>query len=116
MAGKFGEPWRVGFSDGSGKGTITTLSENSDGLPKAIARMHWGCSCCDSGEEYMTQEQREWETRIVACVNALAGVEDPAAFMAAVRGAIAANNAERLDMLPPHIDAIKRRMTRSDDQ
>lgn len=33
--------WKNGYSDGSGKGTITY---GDDGK----LRVHWGCSCCDS--------------------------------------------------------------------
>ena len=32
--------WRNGYSDGSGKGTITFGGEGK-------LRVHWGCSCCD---------------------------------------------------------------------
>ncbi len=36
--------WKNGYSDGSGKGTITF---NDDGK----LRVHWGCDCCDSFDE-----------------------------------------------------------------
>jgi len=34
--------FKNGYSDGSGKGTITLNNE-------AVLRTHWGCNCCDSG-------------------------------------------------------------------
>jgi len=37
--------WKNGYSDGSGKGTITFNNESK-------LRVHWGCSCCDSFDTY----------------------------------------------------------------
>jgi len=39
------DEWKNGYSDGSGKGTITFNGN-------AKLRVHWGCSCCDSFSEY----------------------------------------------------------------
>jgi hypothetical protein len=37
-------PWRVGFSDGSGPEYINTAADQPH---KAIAKVRWGCSCCE---------------------------------------------------------------------
>ena len=57
-------PWKIGFYDGSGKGTIT-----SDGAP--IVRLHWGCSCCDNGEDSLTDEDKANAALIAAAPDLL---------------------------------------------
>ncbi len=42
--------WKNGYSDGSGKGTITFDGEG-------VLRVHWGCDCCDSFSEYDPSEK-----------------------------------------------------------
>jgi hypothetical protein len=43
--GKPEAKWQNGYSDGSGKGTITFDYE-------PVLRVHWGCSCCDNFDTY----------------------------------------------------------------
>jgi hypothetical protein len=96
------EPWRLGFGDGSGMGTITTVAEKSTAhsglLPETIARLHWGCGCCDAGEEALTDEARANGAHIIQAVN-----ERPALLLE--RSALKAANAELLAALS---DLIKK--------
>lgn len=41
--------WKNGYSDASGKGTITYNN-------KGVFRVHWGCSCCDGFDENTDKE------------------------------------------------------------
>lgn len=52
-----------GYSDGSGKGTIT-LNDN------AILRVHWGCSCCDYfDEDILDSKEMKLAIKIVEILN-----------------------------------------------
>jgi len=51
--------YKNGYSDGSGKGTITL-----DG--KGVLRTHWGCSCCDGGPN---DKQIEFADEVVKILN-----------------------------------------------
>lgn len=42
--------WKNGYSDGSGKGTITFGNEGK-------LRVHWGCGCCDSFGSYSLSKE-----------------------------------------------------------
>ena len=44
--------WKNGYSDGSGKGTITF---NNIGK----LRVHWGCGCCDSFDSNNTNKEEK---------------------------------------------------------
>jgi hypothetical protein len=61
-------PWSIGYKDGSGKEYIT----NTDTL---IATVSWGCGCCKDDEP--SEQELVNAERIVACVNACEGIEDP---------------------------------------
>lgn len=54
--------WKNGFSDGSGKGTITFRNEGK-------LRVHWGCDCCDSFDEKTDKELVRFADRIVKILN-----------------------------------------------
>jgi len=58
-------PWRIGYSDGSGPDTIVTKKVKSTGLPDAIARIRWGCGCCEDGSP-LTIEDKATARLIVA--------------------------------------------------
>ena len=58
-------PWRIGYSDGSGPDTIVTKKEKSNGLPDAIARIRWGCGCCEDRSP-LTKEDKATARLIVA--------------------------------------------------
>lgn len=66
-------PWRLGYRDGSGMGTIITEKRERTEyglLPKKeVARLHWGCSCCDSGADAMSEEDKANADLIVRAVN-----------------------------------------------
>ncbi len=59
-------PWQLGFpgeESAVSMGTVYTADlsymsykEGGERFPKSVAGFHWGCSCCDSGAESMTDE------------------------------------------------------------
>lgn len=88
------EPWTHGYTDGSGAELI--CSGNN-----AVAAVRWGCGCCmtrpDSAAD-LNPAERANSARIVSCVNALAGIKDPSAFVAAHKALVEAAKA-----IMPHI-------------
>lgn len=53
-------PWRVGYNDGSGQETITTVAETPHkygSFPTAIAVVRWGCGCCKDDDALTDEEQ-----------------------------------------------------------
>lgn len=71
------EPWR--FNNGKNSFPNGVIGGECDALVI--------CEVCDQWEElfFADGNHRDNGHRIVACVNALAGIADPAAFLAAVR-------------------------------
>jgi hypothetical protein len=69
------EPWGVGYYDGSGTPEFIV----ADNEPVAVTA--WGCDCC---KDTPSEQDAANALRIVACVNAMQGIADPAAFVKAV--------------------------------
>lgn len=92
------EPWVLGYPGEEDETTIGTIysadrervqyTKAGEKFPKSIVRLHWGCSCCDAGPAGMSEEDRANGLRILACVNACAGIADPAKALELAREAI----------------------------
>lgn len=67
--GKYGEPWETDVY------TVVGVGGSK-------------CECVLQNYECVMTSAEDRAARIVACVNALSGVSDPAAFMEAVKGAM----------------------------
>lgn len=73
MAGKFGEPWESDIAEQLADCPPTYRIFASDG------------GTYEEGDFIAETASRKIDARIIACVNALAGVEDPEAFVQAAR-------------------------------
>jgi hypothetical protein len=83
---KYGEPWRMGTSSGAivtddrSVRTPYPVSVETPEQADAAERRFYGGICI--GESFPTHLAE----RVIACVNALAGIDDPEAFVRSAKG------------------------------
>lgn len=91
-----GLPWAAGYSDGSGQSAITGAGGH------AVAKVRWGCSCCEKNGDLDLAETRA-RTAIVLSVNLAPAL---------VAVAEAAAEVERLSRVPgPEGDDLRRALS-----
>lgn len=56
-------PWRAGFKDGSGTDHITTVKDEH-----SVAKVRWGCGCCEDREP-LSPEERATRNFIIRAAN-----------------------------------------------
>jgi len=62
MSEQVKKAWKNGFSDGSGKGTITYKDDS-------VLRVHWGCDCCDYFDEDTDKDLVKLANRLTKLLN-----------------------------------------------
>ncbi len=84
--GKFGEPWEADIAEHLADCPPTYRIFSSDG------------GTYEEGDYVCETASRKLDARVIACVNSLAGIEDPAAFMEAVRKMVKAFEGFHIDV------------------